>query len=78
MLDLVGYGSWPSPIPARLLVSGASRPTDVVAEGGYTWWSESRPDEAGREQLVRRDPDGRLHELLPDGCSARTRVHEYG
>jgi dipeptidyl aminopeptidase/acylaminoacyl peptidase len=72
------YGSWPSPISARLLVQGASRPTDIRAEGGSTWWSESRPAEGGREQLVRRDPDGTLHDLLPEGWNARTRVHEYG
>jgi dipeptidyl aminopeptidase/acylaminoacyl peptidase len=72
------YGSWPSPIPAELLVAGAARPTDVAAEGGITWWSQSRPSEGGREQLVRRDPDGSLHDLLPDGWSARTRAHEYG
>ena len=72
------YGSWPSPIPAELLVAGAARPTDVFAEGGLTWWSQSRPSEGGREQLVRRDGDGSLHDLLPDGWSARTRAHEYG
>lgn len=29
-------------------------------------------------QVVRRTPDGVNHDLLPEGYSARTRVHEYG
>jgi len=78
MVDPLPYGSWPSPVPAEMLVTGASLPTDVLADGGVTWWSESRPGEGGREQLVRRDPDGTCHDLLPDGWSVRTRVHEYG
>ncbi len=72
------YGSWPSPITADLLVSGAANPGSVWAHDGVTWWSQSRPQEGGRIQLVRRDRDGSVHDLLPDGWNARTRVHEYG
>ena len=72
------YGSWPSPIAAELLVAGASQLTDVWAEAGVTWWSQTRPDEGGRTQIVRRDPDGTVRDLLPDGWNARTQVHEYG
>jgi dipeptidyl aminopeptidase/acylaminoacyl peptidase len=78
MLEHQPYGSWKSPIPAELLVVGAARLTDVQAQAGVTWWSESRPGEGGREQIVRRDPDGARHDLLGEGWSARTRVHEYG
>jgi dipeptidyl aminopeptidase/acylaminoacyl peptidase len=72
------YGTWPSPIDAAALVSGATTPTDAWAEGGTTWWSQTRPDQGGRIQVVRRDPDGSLHDVLPDGWNARTRAHEYG
>jgi dipeptidyl aminopeptidase/acylaminoacyl peptidase len=72
------YGSWPSPIDADALVSGASTPTATWAESGATWWSQTRPDQGGRIQVVRRDPDGSVHDALPDGWNARTRVHEYG
>lgn len=72
------YGSWPSPIDANALVSGASTPTDTWVEAGATWWSQTRPDQGGRIQVVRRDPDGSVHDALPDGWNARTRVHEYG
>jgi len=78
MVQRMPYGSWPSPVSAELLVSGAATPTDVFAEDGITWWSETRPAEGGRIQLVRRDPDGVTSELLPPDGNARTRVHEYG
>jgi dipeptidyl aminopeptidase/acylaminoacyl peptidase len=72
------YGSWPSPIDATALVTGASMPTDAWAQAGTTWWSQTRPDQGGRIQVVRRDPDGSLHDALPDGWNTRSRVHEYG
>lgn len=72
------YGSWPSPITAESLVVGAAAPGEVRVDGADVWWSESRPAEGGREQLVRRTADGRRADVLPDGVSARTRVHEYG
>jgi dipeptidyl aminopeptidase/acylaminoacyl peptidase len=74
----VSYGAWPSPISAGDLVAGALIPTDLWAEGGVTWWSQTRPDEGGRIQVVRRDADGSVHDVLPPGWNARTRVHEYG
>jgi dipeptidyl aminopeptidase/acylaminoacyl peptidase len=78
MVDVRPFGSWPSPITPELLVAGASQPTDVWVEGGTVWWSETRPSEAGRIQLVRRDPDGTTTDLLDEGWNARTAVHEYG
>ena len=72
------YGSWASPVDARALVAQSVSLSEVRAGRGGTWWAESRPTEQGRIQLVRRSADGRLHEVLPDRLSARTRVHEYG
>jgi dipeptidyl aminopeptidase/acylaminoacyl peptidase len=72
------YGAWPSPIDARDLVTGASQPIDVWAHAGLTWWSRTRPDQGGRQQIVRRNADGTIHDPLPEGWNARTRVHEYG
>lgn len=53
-------------------------PTDTWAEGGTTWWSHTRPDQGRRIQVVRRDADSSLHDVLPDGWNARPRAHEYG
>ncbi|MGI9642147.1 MAG: S9 family peptidase, partial [Acidimicrobiia bacterium] len=72
------YGSWPSPVTTSMLVEGAATLTDVWGEGDVVWWSELRPEEGGRTQIVRRHADGSLTDLLPELFNARTRVHEYG
>jgi dipeptidyl aminopeptidase/acylaminoacyl peptidase len=69
---------WPSRITAQMLVAGAAAPGEIRVDGPDIWWSESRPDEGGRIQLVRRTPEGVRNDVLPEGTSARTRVHEYG
>ncbi len=78
MNNVAPYGSWPSIITASDVVAGGSAPTALQAADGVIWWSETRPDESGREAIVRRDPDGTLHEVLPADFNARTAVHEYG
>jgi dipeptidyl aminopeptidase/acylaminoacyl peptidase len=75
---VVPFGAWPSPIAAADLVSGASTPGELRADGGTTWWSQSRPDQAGRQQVQRRNADGTVDDVLPGDWNARTRVHEYG
>ena len=78
MTSVLPFGAWPSIVSAQDVVGGASVPTAVHAENGIVWWSETRPGESGREAIVRCDGDGTLHEVLPAGFNARTRVHEYG
>jgi dipeptidyl aminopeptidase/acylaminoacyl peptidase len=72
------YGSWRSPISTHMLVEGAVRFYDVVTDGDTVYWTEGRPEEAGRYVIVRRTPDGKLDNILPAPFSARTTVHEYG
>jgi dipeptidyl aminopeptidase/acylaminoacyl peptidase len=78
----IPYGHWPSPITPDMLTQGAVGLVDVwtsVWDGEpCTVWLESRPSEAGRLQLVALAPDGTRRDLLPDGFSARSGVHEYG
>ena len=45
--------------------------------GDALYWIESRPDEAGRYVVMRRDGDAAV-DVTPPGFNARTRVHEYG
>ncbi len=78
MSAVAPYGSWPSIVTAADVVAGDSTPTSLHAVEGVLWWSETRPQESGREAIVRRDPDGSVHEVLPAGFNARTAVHEYG
>lgn len=71
-------GSWPSAITAELVVSASTRLGQLVTDGTAVLWTELRPDEGGRTQILRRDPIGTVAELLPAGFSAASRVHEYG
>ena len=72
------YGSWATPITSELLVSSAVRLGEARVDGADVVWSEGRPSEGGRTQLVRRAGDGGTRELLAEGFDARTAVHEYG
>ncbi|WP_255955587.1 S9 family peptidase [Streptomyces odontomachi] len=77
------YGSWPSPIDARLAAAHDGRPEYVGFVGAEIWWTEPRPAEGGRRALVRRRPDtaegtGTPESVLPAPWNVRTRVIEYG
>ena len=72
------YGSWPTPITSELVVRAAASPGGIALDGDTVIWSEQRPGEGGRTQLVRRVGDGPAVDLLPEGLNARTAVHEYG
>ena len=72
------FGSWESPFPIDLLTRGAVTLGEIQAAGGVRWWLEGRPDEGGRQVLVRRGPDGEVARLSPEGFNVRSRVHEYG
>lgn len=78
MSSVAPYGSWESPITPDLLVQkvvGLSQPTPA---GEDLLWVEMRPSEGARYAMVRRRPDGRDAEVLPEGFAVRTLVHEYG
>jgi dipeptidyl aminopeptidase/acylaminoacyl peptidase len=47
-------------------------------DGDDLYWSELRPDEAGRIVVCRRGANGATTDITPPGFNARTRVHEYG
>jgi dipeptidyl aminopeptidase/acylaminoacyl peptidase len=72
------YGSWPTPITSELAVRSARLPNGLQSDGGDVWWSESRPEEGGRNAILRLAEDGSRTEVLPEPWNARTGVHEYG
>lgn len=78
MITRAPYGSWSTPITSELLLSAAVRLGEVRVDGDAVVWSEGRPAEGGRTQLVRLDAAGHRTDLLPEGFNARTGVHEYG
>ncbi len=77
-VTISGYGSWPTPITSEVVVSAGARPAGVRPDGDSVVWAESRPQEGGRTQLVRRTPAGDPVDLLGDDANVRTAVHEYG
>ncbi|MFV8049025.1 prolyl oligopeptidase family serine peptidase [Mycobacterium sp. 48b] len=72
------YGSWPTPITSELVVRAAAGLGGVSMHGDTVIWSELRPEEGGRTQLVRRTGGGPPVDLLPAVADARTAAHEYG
>ncbi|WP_460070917.1 S9 family peptidase [Streptomyces sp. YKOK-I1] len=77
-MQILPYGSWPSPLDARLAAAHDGRPEYVGFVGDEVWWTAPRPTEDGRRTLVRRHPDGTEESLLPPPWNVRSRVHEYG
>ena len=72
------YGEWPSPISGGDVARKHVGLAFPVAAGDSIWWQETRPEEGGRQAVIRQGPDGRRADLLPQPWNARTRVHEYG
>ena len=48
------YGSWTTPMTSALVVKAAAGLGGVAIEGDTVTWSEQRPEEGGRTQLVQR------------------------
>jgi dipeptidyl aminopeptidase/acylaminoacyl peptidase len=72
------YGSWKSPITSDLIVAQSTMLSDVRLDGDHVYWLEGRPQEQGRNVIVRAGPDGAVADITPPGFNVRTRVHEYG
>ena len=73
------YGSWASPITAATIARGSVTLAEPELAADAVWWVESRPREGGRQVIVRAELDGSgRRDVIPEGFSARSRVHEYG
>ncbi len=72
------YGSWKSPVSSQMLVADRVGLAHVWIDGKDIYWSEGRPQERGRQTVMRSVPGGESEELLPAPWNARSRVHEYG
>lgn len=72
------YGSWKSPITSDLIASGTIGLGQIALDNKDVYWIEMRPQEGGRNVIVRNTPGGRTADMLPSPFNARTRVHEYG
>lgn len=72
------FGSWASPFRIDRLTDRVVFLSEARGIDGVRWWLEGRPDESGRQVLIRREADGTLTRMTPEGFNARSRVHEYG
>ena len=77
-MTVASYGTWISPLSARVIAAGALRISGITLDTGEIYWIEGRPSEGGRNVLVRRDANLHSSDLAPPGVNVRTRVHEYG
>ena len=78
MPERTAYGSWRSPITTELLLKDSVSLAMPRWDGADLYWTEARPDEAGRQVIVRRNAAAQIEDVTPSGFNARTRVHEYG
>ena len=73
------YGSWKSPITSDLIVAQSVGLSGVLFDGEAVYWLEARPQEQGRNVVVRAgaSPDDTT-DIVPKPFNVRTRAHEYG
>ncbi|HLZ10747.1 MAG TPA: S9 family peptidase [Chloroflexota bacterium] len=72
------YGSWASPITTEVVTTHAISFGSITVDGDDLYWHEGRPNEGGRQVIVRRTADGQIADVTPPPFNARSRVHEYG
>jgi len=77
-MKTAAYGAWKSPVSAASLTESAIRLGEIRLDGGDLYWLEGRPEEGGRQVIVRRMADGTTRDVTPPGFNVRSRVHEYG
>ncbi|MGK7960951.1 S9 family peptidase [Crocosphaera sp.] len=72
------FGSWKSPITSDLIVAQSIKLGGVVFDNEDIYWLEGRPQEKGRNVLVKYSSDGTITDITPQPFNIRSRVHEYG
>ncbi len=72
------FGTWRSPISAERAAAAALRLSLPRIAGGSVYWLEGRPEEAGRQTVMRAPLAGGPALEVTPGRNVRSRVHEYG
>lgn len=78
MANVAPYGTWGSAITAHTVAEQGLRLGFPALDGDDVYWLEGRPNEGGRNALVKRTANGTIADVTPRGHNVRTRVHEYG
>ena len=76
--NVASFGSWKSPLSPEQVAKGKIYLGQIAVEGDAVYWVEGRPEEEGRNVLMRWTPDGRVINLTAAPFNVRSRVHEYG
>jgi len=74
---IASYGSWKSPITAKM-AAASTQLTEVAVSESDTYWRELLPEQQGRFTIMKRSTDGQLSEAISSPFNVRTTVHEYG
>ncbi len=72
------YGWWPSPWSVSAVAAGKVSRSGLQRDGASLFWIESRPEQGGRQVVVRAGPGKAPVDVSPAEVSVRSRVHEYG
>ncbi|MFI5398144.1 MAG: S9 family peptidase [Candidatus Binatia bacterium] len=76
--QIAPHGSWKSPISADAVAAGVIGLGQVALDGEDIYWVEMRPQEGGRNVIVRCKGNGETTDVTPPPFNARTRANEYG
>ncbi|HBG73907.1 MAG: peptidase [Chloroflexi bacterium GWB2_49_20] len=77
-ITITPYGSWSSPITTDMVISNSIQIKEIICDGEEIYWLEVRPNQSGRQVIVRYTPDGSITDITPPDFNVRSRVHEYG
>ena len=78
MKSIRPYGEWPAVIRADHLATEMRELLEIQLEGEDIYWLEQRPNEEGRNAIMRQTAGQEPEELLPAPWNSCSRVHEYG
>jgi len=78
MAAVVPFGWWPSPLSAASVARGRRSCSSLSADAAALYWLERRPEEGGRQVLVRTVPGAAPLEVSPPGANLGSSVYEYG
>ncbi|MEM7280166.1 MAG: prolyl oligopeptidase family serine peptidase [Pseudomonadota bacterium] len=71
-------GTWSTPIDSTLVASSGIRYALPTIFQDSVFWIEGRPEEQGRNVIVQKKAGEKGLDILPDGFSASSKIHEYG
>ncbi len=71
-------GSWLSPITTSELTKSNVMISQVITDGSDVYWLECRPEEKGRNVIVKHSADGNHRDMTPPPWNVRSKAHEYG